>query len=241
MKSGAALGAGAIGIALLAAAGLHWLPHRERPAAPPVPLATPPGITLQLRTVAGRARRAANPQPVYADAKGMTLYFFDQDVSPGKSACNGECAAMWPPAMAPAGAAPGGDWSLAARADGSRQWAYRGAPLYRFAHDEAVGQALGDDTPGWHVAVFHPEAGMALPDAIEVREIPDAGGAGLVDAEGLTLYTFDGGAARSRPSCPDGSDCTRHWVPLEAPQIVHTKGDFSVIARDDGITQWAYR
>jgi predicted lipoprotein with Yx(FWY)xxD motif len=243
MKSGATPWAGAVCVALLAAAGFHWLPHREQlaDANSPLPLATPPGITLQLRTVVGRPRRTANPQPVYADAKGMTLYFFDEDAPLGKSTCSGECAAMWPPALAPEGATPDGDWSLAARADGTRQWAHRGAPLYRFAHDEAIGEANGDGTPGWHVAVFHPEAGMALPDAIEVREIPDAGGAGLVDSLGMTLYAFDGDAAHSVPSCGVGSDCARHWAPLEAPQIANAKGDFSVIAHDDGITQWAYR
>jgi predicted lipoprotein with Yx(FWY)xxD motif len=240
MKSGARLWAGAVCVALLAAALFHWLPHREKLGSTnsTVPLATPPGITLQLRTVAGRARRAAKLQPVYADARGMTLYFSD-------ATCSGECAATWPPAVAPQGVAQGtardGDWSLAARADGSRQWTYRGAALYRFAHDEAVGEAKGDGTPGWHVAVFHPGAGITLPDTIEVREIPDAGGAGLVDSQGLTLYAFDGDAALAVPSCAGGGDCARHWAPLEAPQIANAKGDFSVIARDDGITQWAYR
>jgi predicted lipoprotein with Yx(FWY)xxD motif len=243
MKSGASGWAGAICVALLAAAGFHWLPHREKraDADSPAPLATPPGITLQLRTVIGRAQRMANRQPVYADARGMTLYFFDEDVAPGKSTCNGECAAMWPPAIAPQGATPDGDWSLAPRGDGTRQWAYRGAPLYRFARDEAVGEARGEGTSGWRVAVFHPEAGMALPDAIEVRDIPDAGGAGLVDVQELTLYAFGGDAAHSVPSCAAGSDCARHWAPLEAPQIANARGDFSVIAHDDGITQWAYR
>jgi predicted lipoprotein with Yx(FWY)xxD motif len=242
MKSGARGWTGAACVALLAAGGAHWLPHREKLADEnsPAPFATPAGITLQLRRVTGRARRGANP-PVYADANGMTLYFFDQDAALGKSTCSSECAATWPPAVAPKGATADGDWSLAARADGTRQWAYRGAPLYRFVHDEAIGEAKGDGTPGWRVAVFHPDAGMASPDAIQVREIPDAGGAGLVDFQGTTLYVFDGDAAHSLPSCAGGGDCARHWAPLEAPQIANATGDFSVIAHDDGITQWAYR
>ena len=36
---------------------------------------------------------------VFTDAKGMTLYTFDKDTA-GKSACNGPCAANWPPLMA---------------------------------------------------------------------------------------------------------------------------------------------
>jgi predicted lipoprotein with Yx(FWY)xxD motif len=244
MKPGATLWVGAVGAALLAAMVTHWLPHRESVAdanTPAAPLATPPGITLQLRTVAGRARRAANLPPVYADTDGMTLYSSDEDARLGKPSCSDECAAQWPPAVAAQGASAVGDWSLAARADGTRQWAYRGAPLYKSARDTAVGDAKGDGTPGWHVAVFRPEAGVTLPDAILVREIPDAAGAGLVDSSGMTLYVFDGDAAHSAPSCAGGADCPRHWAPLEAPQIANAQGDFSVIAQDDGITQWAYR
>ena len=37
------------------------------------------------------------------DAKGMTLYVFDRDTA-GKSACNGQCAANWPPLTAASGA-----------------------------------------------------------------------------------------------------------------------------------------
>jgi predicted lipoprotein with Yx(FWY)xxD motif len=35
---------------------------------------------------------------VLTDTKGMTLYYFDQDVA-GKSNCNGKCATAWPPLM----------------------------------------------------------------------------------------------------------------------------------------------
>jgi predicted lipoprotein with Yx(FWY)xxD motif len=245
MKSGATLWVGALSAALLAAASLHWLPHRHEAsdAKSPAPVATPPGITLQLRTVSGPSSRAANGGVVYADAKGMTLYVFDKDTRLGKSTCTGDCARAWPPAVAAPSATQDGDWSLVDHADGTRQWAYRGAPLYRFADDKAIGDANGDGDGGgaWQVAAFHPGAGLALPDAIEVREIADAGGAGLVDSLGMTLYAFEGGARHPEPPCTDGGDCTRHWAPLEAPEIANPAGDFSAIARDDGITQWAYR
>jgi predicted lipoprotein with Yx(FWY)xxD motif len=80
---------------------------------------------------------------------------------------------------------------------------------------------------------------MALPDGIAVREIADAGGAGLVDASVLTLYTFDGAAAQGSLDCKAG-DCSRLWLALEAPEIANPAGFFSVIARDDGIAQWAF-
>ena len=47
-----------------------------------------------------------------------------------------------------------GNWSLITRADGSKQWAYKGRPLYTWAKDEEPGQAKGNSFEGnsWHVA-----------------------------------------------------------------------------------------
>src|SRR5207302_6462354 len=217
MKSGAVIWAGAISAAMLAAAGLHGLlrqqprPHAESLA----PLATPPGITLQVLAQAADAQAAdarAAADVVYADAKGMTLYVYAKDARRGKATCTADCARTWPPAVAPHGAIRHGDWSVIAREDGSTQWAYRGAPLYRFANDEAIGDAKGDGAAGgaWHVATFRPAAGMTLPDAIAVRDVADAGGEALVDWLGMTLYAFDGDATHLRPACDAGGDCARH-------------------------------
>ena len=83
----------------------------------------------------------------------MTLYVFDRDMAgSGKSVCNGGCATNWPPLMAPAGAAPIGNWSVITRDDGSKQWAYQGKPLYTYASDKKVGDQLGDNFKEvWHV------------------------------------------------------------------------------------------
>jgi predicted lipoprotein with Yx(FWY)xxD motif len=245
MKSGAARWVGAVAAAMLAVAAVHWLPRHQSAssAISLVPVATPPGITLQLRTGGRKTRAATAMEVVYADARGMTLYVYGKDTVRGKSACAGNCAAAWPPAIAPPDATQDGDWSLIRRADGTKQWAFRGAPLYRHGNDQSIGDAKGDgaDSGDWHVAALRPGAGMALPDDIGVREIADAGGAGLVDSLGMTLYTFDGNAAHPKPSCDSRGDCARGWAPLEAPEIANAVGDFSVIARDDGIAQWAYR
>jgi predicted lipoprotein with Yx(FWY)xxD motif len=86
------------------------------------------------------------------DSKGMTLYSFDKD-SGGKSACNGPCATNWPPLAATSGAAMG-DWSMITRDDGSKQWAYKGKPLYVFAKDVKPGDTKGDGVlnGAWHIA-----------------------------------------------------------------------------------------
>ena len=74
------------------------------------------------------------------DARGMTLYTFDKDAG-GKSACNGPCAANWPPLAAAADARAYGEWTVITRDDGSRQWAYEGKPLYRWSKDAKAGEA----------------------------------------------------------------------------------------------------
>ena len=75
----------------------------------------------------------------------MTLYTFDRDLAgSGKSACNGPCAANWPPLMARAEDRPQGDWSIVLRDDGSRQWAFKGRPLYYWTKDAKPGDRSGD-------------------------------------------------------------------------------------------------
>jgi predicted lipoprotein with Yx(FWY)xxD motif len=90
---------------------------------------------------------------VLTNDKGMTLYVFDKD-SGGKSACNGPCAGNWPPLMAAASAMPMGDYTIIARDDGSKQWAYKGHPLYNWKDDKKPGDITGDGFANgvWHIA-----------------------------------------------------------------------------------------
>ena len=87
-----------------------------------------------------------------AGTNGMTLYTFDKDAG-GKSACNGPCAANWPPLMAAAGDTASGDYSIITRDDGSKQWAVKGKPLYFWVKDAKPGDKTGDGFNNvWHVA-----------------------------------------------------------------------------------------
>jgi predicted lipoprotein with Yx(FWY)xxD motif len=90
---------------------------------------------------------------VLTDAKGMTLYTFDKD-SEGKSACNGPCATNWPVLKAEASDKADGGYSIITRDDGSKQWAYKGKPLYTFAKDQKAGDIMGDGflNGAWHLA-----------------------------------------------------------------------------------------
>lgn len=85
------------------------------------------------------------------DDDGMTLYTFDKDTVPGKSACVGACTAIWSAAVADSYDKASGDWGLIAASDGKHQWTYKGHPLYRFAQDKQAGQMKGDGFKGmWH-------------------------------------------------------------------------------------------
>jgi predicted lipoprotein with Yx(FWY)xxD motif len=88
------------------------------------------------------------------DSKGMTLYTFDNDKVANKSACNGNCANVWPALKAEAADKNMGDWKVITRDDGGKQWAYKGKPVYYFAMDKAPGDKAGEGrgNGAWHVA-----------------------------------------------------------------------------------------
>jgi predicted lipoprotein with Yx(FWY)xxD motif len=89
------------------------------------------------------------------DEHGMTLYTFDRDNNtPGTSNCGGKCAGNWPPLVAAADAVNMSDWTVIVRGDGSKQWAYKGKPLYRWMGDQRPGDVDGDGRFNvWHIAV----------------------------------------------------------------------------------------
>ena len=90
----------------------------------------------------------------FVGPNGMTLYTFDRDAAgSGKSVCNGPCATNWPPLMAQAGDKGSGDWTVVTRDDSSRQWAYKGKPVYYWVKDAKPGDRTGDGVNGvWHTA-----------------------------------------------------------------------------------------
>lgn len=88
---------------------------------------------------------------ILVDLKGRGLYTFDGDPI-GKSKCINQCRLLWPPITAEADAKPMGSFTVLDRGDGSRQWAYKGKPLYRWASDKNRGDAGGEGVAGvWHL------------------------------------------------------------------------------------------
>ena len=107
--------------------------------------------------IAGYAAAQNMPSAVKAtggiltDAKGMTLYTFDNDKEPNKSACAGNCLNNWPVLKAEAADKDMGDWKVITRDDGSKQWAYKGVALYTNNSDKKPGDIKGNNI---HDVVF---------------------------------------------------------------------------------------
>jgi predicted lipoprotein with Yx(FWY)xxD motif len=82
---------------------------------------------------------------------------------------------------------------------------------------------------------------LALAAALAQAEVPVKAVDGvLVDSGGMTVYTFDKDAAGSGKSVCNGP-CAKLWPPVMAAADAKAEGDWSVVTRDDGAKQWAYK
>ena len=62
----------------------------------------------------------------------------------------------------------------------------------------------------------------------------------LVDHKGMTLYTFDKDVAGSGKSTCNGG-CAALWPPAMAAASDQPAGAYTIVMRDDGARQWAYK
>jgi len=85
---------------------------------------------------------------VMVDIQGRGIYTYDLDTDPDRSVCDEMCRILWPPIIASDDAKPSGRFTLADRADGRKQWAWDGKPLYRWISDRRKGEANGDGVAG---------------------------------------------------------------------------------------------
>src|SRR4051812_45440927 len=65
-----------------------------------------------------------------------------------------------------------------------------------------------------------------------------AKGKALVDAKVMTLYVFDRDTT-GKSAC--NGPCARSWLPLAALASAQASADWTVVTRDDGSKQWAYK
>lgn len=118
-----------------------------------------PAPAKQASSGASVALASSKLGKILVDSAGRTLYLFEADKGT-MSACNGACAAAWPP-LKTAGKPIAGPGISAAklgttkRSDGSTEVTYNGHPLYTFVSDTAPGQTTGEGTDGfgagWYV------------------------------------------------------------------------------------------
>jgi predicted lipoprotein with Yx(FWY)xxD motif len=216
---------------------------------PAADLAHPANVTI-------RAKVKSVDAPVFADTGGFTLYTYDGDKVPNRATCTDTCVKTWRPFAAPQIAKPVGDWTVVNRADGRRQWAYRGKPLYLYQGDTKPGDASGDNLDGqWHAAAL---TQPFTPPGVTSARIA-LGFMAFVASDGKTLYARDnfrystGGhsindgpppaAEVGRAIGVNGCDetCVKDWPPLLAAADAQSTGYWSVVARADGRKQWAYQ
>jgi predicted lipoprotein with Yx(FWY)xxD motif len=137
---------------------VQW--NEPTPAGGPKPQHPAPTLTLTAGE-AGAAEAAGESPPAglqrradggLSDAAGLPLYTFDGDIMVGMSHCEGDCARIWPPVLAPREAKAFGPWSLVVRADGAEQWAFRTKPLYTYSRDRPGQPPSGAKAPNWKLA-----------------------------------------------------------------------------------------
>jgi len=212
---------------------------------------TPPKDTSFANRLALKEVRDAGGQ-VLVDALGNTVYAFEGEASKdGLSA-----SSPWIPVTASSLAKPFGDFTVVARADRSHQWAYKSKPLYTFRDEADGGTALGMGVdPRWNPALV---VDYQVPKGVTIRPARSAGHV-LTAPDGRPLYRqqvyFYSVAAHDLPRAVPYSpivaravadkgcvaECTAEFQPFAAPADAVASGFWSVLTRDDGSKQWAYR
>ncbi len=61
----------------------------------------------------------------------------------------------------------------------------------------------------------------------------------LVNPDGMTLYTFINDTTPGKSAC--NGACTANWPPLAAAAGAQAEGNYSLVTRNDGSLQWAYK
>jgi predicted lipoprotein with Yx(FWY)xxD motif len=133
-----------------------WAAEPARPATTAPATSRPDPAAPPIRQRAG----------LLVDLKGRALYTYAGDRTPNRSECESQCALLWPPIYADAASVPKGPFTIAVRADGRRQWAWHGKPLYRWNGDSRRGDAGGEGVAGvWKVVRINQDATAVDPTA----------------------------------------------------------------------------
>ena len=180
-----------------------------------------------------------------------TIYISAADTN-GKSRCENECLQKWHPVLAPEIVKEQGGWTVVKRADESRQWAFKGKPVYTFDRDSFPGDYKGNGQRGWEIALAQPLP--KRPEAITITNTVN--GPRYGDKNGITLYTWrctdpglegeEGKTECDNPqdrslwwvaTCTNLEKCADHWRPMLADDNAKAEGaTWSIITLQD---DWA--
>lgn len=221
--------------------------------AQPADLPIPPATTTEYPVGVAVGRVAGTP--VYIGPGRRTLYGMDMRTllreGPDPSQyCQGECAAIWEPLLAPTGAKvnivyPGvakravpappdpvpnqkaPDWTVIQGPQGP-QWVYKGWHMVFVRKGEVAGSAAheGDDDLRWNTLKFVPPVPViTAPTNVATAFV--GGAYALVDGRERLLFT--GACAKN---------CA--WQPFAGGLASRGVGEWTVLRDGDG-PQWAYR
>lgn len=209
---------------------------------PPIIAPDDPSAGGESAAVPDLAVRTAIGDVIVGGPDNLSLYTFANDTE-NQSNCTGNCAQTWPPFTTPV-AGENEDFSTIVRDDQSLQWTVRGRPLYFYAGDGASGDISGEGLGDvWFVA--RPDsvgnASTELGTTLVARRTINTGNgdpSSRMDYDGRTLYVFNNDSA-GVSNC--NAECAAVWPPLYADEAPLIAPEYSVITRQDGTTQWAYR
>lgn len=196
--------------------------------------------------------------------QGMTLYAYDGNIEDTRSNCVQGCNYPWVPLKAAELSRPLGAFAPIRRANGDRQWSYKGAPLFTFKGDLKPGDANGTKrirdlgsiaarednrhNGQWYIPV---KAYHFMPANTQIRK-ERLNGDILSTDEGLPLYSHyrseyitpnQTAYIKGRLAGTQGCDaeCQKTWRPFLAPDMAQPQGHWEVFMREDGTRQWAYK
>jgi predicted lipoprotein with Yx(FWY)xxD motif len=245
----------------------YWQPPVSKDHEDYVHVALPPGIQVIQTEMEGPVFADSNGRTLYSwELKNLRNGDTGDRKKSGASACTDEvyketsglespypaglllpeldsrpsCAKLWPPALAPADAKPVGKWNFITRNDGSKQWTYQDFPLYISTLDHHPGDVFGgtkvERANGSGVA--RKPVGPPPDVPPELAVVPFSTGHLLVDHKGASVYTSDADGP-GKSNCD--AKCLADWEPVMAPNVAVEQGEWSIVARSPGVTQWAYR
>ena len=232
-----------------------------------MPEAMPPGFRVEITDTQGPVFADPQGRTLYM-WPSVPLRNGKVGEDPGKSSCNDEhitvsdglysiygeatlpdlnkrptCTQVWPPALAAADAKPVGKWTLIARKDGTKQWAYAGYTLYTSILDKRPGDVDGGErtTPKRNLTVGEPMREAIAPAPLVppgFTVTSTAIGRLLTTDKGFTVYTSDKDAA-GKSNCTGA--CEDSWKPVVAADFAQPQGEWTTIERAPGVKQWAFR